>query len=335
MPTRGLDLDQDAGFRPNVASGSAPGRGPAVSGALTTGTVRPAVLEDARTLRRPDGASIAYRVAPARAAAGPPVVLLHGLASNLSRWSEFVEQTSLVQQHDVIRVDLRGHGDSPTRGAIGLKLWADDLAALLDQEAHAQAVLVGHSLGAQVALHFAARHAQRAAGLVLIDPVFRQALRGRWRRIAKMGPLFGLAARSVRVLNALGLRRRGLPRLDLRELDRQARAALASPQAEAEFVRQYSSAWADLRSFHTAHYLQELVEMFRPVPAPARIDMPVLVLLSDGGTFADPRLTQQLINDFPRAQTVKIDCQHWPLTERPVDVRQAIEAWIATLGAEA
>ena len=287
--------------------------------------------ENQRSLRRPDGVAIAYRVLPARDPTFPAVVLLHGLASNLTRWSEFVEHTTLTQRHDVIRVDLRGHGDSPTRGAIGLERWADDLAALLDQEGHARAVLVGHSLGAQLALHFARHHPQRVAGLVLIDPVFRQALHGRWKLVAAIRPLLQLAALVVHALNALGLRRRRLEPLDLRELDRMARRALVSPQAEAEFIRRYSSTRADLRSLRTAHYVQELVEMFRPVPVPASIRMPVLVLLSTGGTFADPQETQRLVDCFPRGHTVKIDCHHWPLTERPAEVRQAIEAWSAVL----
>lgn len=288
-------------------------------------------MEQHRSLRRPDGVRIAYRVSPARIPSGPPIVLLHGLASNLTRWSEFIEQTSLVREHDLIRLDLRGHGDSPTRGPIKLELWADDLAALLDQEGHSKALLVGHSLGAQLALHFAGRHPQRAAGLVLIDPVFRQALRGRWKILAGLGGLLQLTVFAVRALNTLGFRRRRLAPLDLRELDRLARQALGSAQSEAEFIRRYSSTRADLRSFRTAHYLQELVEMFRPLTAPELIQMPVLVLLSSGGTFAEPQATQRLVDLFPQVHTARIDCHHWPLTERPVEVRQAIETWCATL----
>ena len=34
------------------------------------------------------------------------MLLLHGLASNMTRWSEFVERTALVEQRDVVRVDI-------------------------------------------------------------------------------------------------------------------------------------------------------------------------------------------------------------------------------------
>jgi pimeloyl-ACP methyl ester carboxylesterase len=257
------------------------------------------------------------------------VLLLHGLASNMTRWSEFVERTRLAEERDVIRVDLRGHGDSPMSGRISLELWCDDLLALLDAEGASHAVLIGHSLGAQVALACAARAPGRIAALVLIDPVFRPALRGRWKWIARAAPLFVAAAAVVRGLNALGLRRQRIPPLDLRALDELARASLGSPQAEAEFIRRYSSTRADLRTFRTAHYLQELVEMFRPLAAPESIAMPTLVLLSTGATFAELPAMRSIASRFPRGEVRTIDCHHWPLTERPDEVRRAIETWCA------
>ncbi|HEU0204025.1 MAG TPA: alpha/beta hydrolase [Burkholderiaceae bacterium] len=291
---------------------------------------RPALtlMEQLRTLAMPDGVRIAYRIAAApQSNAGRAVVLLHGLASNMTRFSEFVERTHLTDALRVVRVDLRGHGESPTRGRIGLEQWSADLARLLDAEGVRRAVLVGHSLGAQVAMHFAARAPQRLAGLALIDPVFRAALHGKWRLLAGLAPLFRAAAAAVRGLNTLGLRRRRLPALDLRALDEKAREALTSKEAEAEFVRRYSSTRADLRTFHTAHYLQELVEMFRPLPDPSTYAMPVLVLLSLGGTFSGVDATRAIARRFPRGRVQTIDCHHWPLTERPDDVRRAIEDW--------
>ena len=254
-------------------------------------------------------------------------MLLHGLASNMTRWSEFVEHTRLAEERDVIRVDLRGHGDSPTRGRISLETWSDDLLALLDAIGAPRALLVGHSLGSQVALACASRAPQRVAAVVLIDPVFRSALHGRWKWIARAGPLFVAAAAVVRALNSVGLRRRSIPPLDLRALDELARASLGSPQAEAEFIRRYSSMRADLRTFRTAHYLQELVEMFRPLAEPESIAMPTLVLLSTGATFAALPQMQAIAARFPRGEVRTIDCHHWPLTERPDEVRCVIETW--------
>lgn len=292
----------------------------------------------ARTLSAPDASGDTLHWRHTRAAAPtqparPPLVLLHGLASNLTRWAEFVAHTRLAQSHDVLRVDLRGHGDSVTRRKITLELWSTDLAALLGAIGAPQAILVGHSLGAQVALHFAAAHPQRVRALVLIDPVFRDALHGKWQRLARYGPLLALAAALVRALNALGLRRAQIPPLDLEQLDRAAREALRDPATEAAFIKQYSSTRADLQTFRTAHYLQELVELFRPLPPTATYAMPVLVLLSTGATFATLADTRAIAAGFPRGTIDTIDCHHWPLTERPVEVRERIERWIEALEA--
>lgn len=287
-------------------------------------------IEIDQRLARP-GVELAYRVTRGGGPAGRGIVLLHGLASNLSRWSEFVEHTTLAGAGTLVRVDLRGHGASTTRGPLSLELWCEDLAALLDAEGLRRAVLVGHSLGAQVALQFAARHAARTEALVLIDPVFRAALSGRWRLLAQASPLLHVLVALLRAANALGLRRRLLPPLDLRELDRQARIALQSPDAEAAFVRQYSSTTADLQHIRTAHYLQNLIELFRPPPPPEATAMPVLVLLSTGATFAALDATRAVAQRFPQGRIETIDCHHWPLTERPAEVRALIEGFVHAL----
>jgi pimeloyl-ACP methyl ester carboxylesterase len=285
-----------------------------------------------RRLRRPDGATLAYEVRPAGAPGGAPLLLVHGLASNRSRFAEFVEQTTIAARHALIRVDLRGHGDSITRRRIGMNRWCDDLAAVIDAEGDAPAIVVGHSLGAQVALHFARQHPRRVVALVLIDPVFRRALHGRWLRLAQAVPLIALAARIVRALNTIGLHRGALPPLDLRALDEVARRALVSPEAERAFIAQYSSMRADLRHVPLAVYLQDLVEMFGPAPRPRELDVPVLALLSTGATFADAAEMREALAG-PRVTLQTIDCHHWPLTERPAEVRQAIERWCENLPA--
>jgi pimeloyl-ACP methyl ester carboxylesterase len=197
--------------------------------------VRP-TPQERRAVRRP-GADVIYRVrrASGRSPAAP-VVFLHGLASNMTRWAELTRETTLGEHHDLIRVDLRGHGESMTRRRFDLSVWSDDLAQLLTEEHATRAYLVGHSLGATLAMAFAAARPDRVAGLVLIDPVFREALVPGKAHYARNGPLFARAATLIRALNRIGLYRRTLKPLDLEQLDRQARGALADPGQLEAFV---------------------------------------------------------------------------------------------------
>lgn len=75
----------------------------------------------------------------------------------------------------ILALDLRGHGATtlPADAATfpGWHVFAEDLAAVLDQAAAGPAVLAGHSLGATVSLLCAAAAPQRARGLVLFEPV--------------------------------------------------------------------------------------------------------------------------------------------------------------------
>ncbi len=256
-------------------------------------------------------------------------MLLHGLASNHTRWSEFVEQTSLAASHNLLTPDLRGHGASATVSDCGdVDQWVADLAASLDKSGGERAVIVGHSLGAQVAMHFAASHPQRVASLFLIDPVLRTALLPKNRLILTLSPVFAAAAASIRLVNRLGLYRRHIEPLDLRDLDRAARVALASPENTEAFIKQYSSTRADLKHIHTAQYLQDVVELLRAPPDFARLRCPVRVLLSSGATFASVSATRRDFAALANVSFATIDCHHWPVTERPVEVRLAIEDWV-------
>jgi esterase len=290
------------------------------------------VRDRIRTLRRGDGAAVAYRVTqPNPPAHGPAVVLLHGLASNRTRWDEFVEHTTLAQHYAMICVDLRGHGGSMTRRRIGLDLWCDDVGAVLDDTGQSQALIIGHSLGAHVASHYAARFPQRVRGVGLIDPIYPETLRGRWIALRLLRPLLAAGAAAARGLNALGIHRRHLAPLDLRALDRLARMALGSPEGEAAFVRRYGSMRADLHHVPVAVYLQDLAEMTRRMPLPQALGVPVLVLLSTSPAFTSPDQTRALVSGSAAVQIRPIHCHHWPLTEKPEEVRDAIEAWCARI----
>jgi pimeloyl-ACP methyl ester carboxylesterase len=98
----------------------------------------------------------------------PAVVCVHGLTANHSCWTSVAE--TLAPRHRVIAYDLRGRGDSdkPPRG-YDLGAHARDLGAVLDAHGLASAVVMGHSLGAKIALRFAVDAPGRVQRLALWD----------------------------------------------------------------------------------------------------------------------------------------------------------------------
>jgi pimeloyl-ACP methyl ester carboxylesterase len=99
---------------------------------------------------------------------GPTIVCVHGLTANHTCWASVADVLSPAYR--VIAYDLRGRGESdkPDKG-YSLALHNDDLEGLLDHFGLKKAVLVGHSLGAHIALRFAATHPERVSKLVLVD----------------------------------------------------------------------------------------------------------------------------------------------------------------------
>ncbi|HLZ62903.1 MAG TPA: alpha/beta hydrolase [Ktedonosporobacter sp.] len=99
---------------------------------------------------------------------GSPIVCLHGLTANAFCFQALADD--LASDHRVFAYDLRGRGDSekPAQG-YNVPLHAADLANFLDAAGLERPVVIGHSLGALIALYFAAHYPERLSKLVLID----------------------------------------------------------------------------------------------------------------------------------------------------------------------
>lgn len=99
---------------------------------------------------------------------GPPLVLLHGLASTSHIWDLMAPR--LAGGYRVVALDQRGHGESaqPDDG-YDFDTIAADLHAFVEVLGQEGPVIVGHSWGGNVALHYAAARPTVPKGLVLVD----------------------------------------------------------------------------------------------------------------------------------------------------------------------
>lgn len=100
-------------------------------------------------------------------AAKPSIVFIHGSANDHSVWTM---QARYFAHHgwNALAVDLPGHGKSFGAAKTSIASIADWLVNLLDNGNIQSAVVVGHSMGALVALEAAARYPARVSCLALI-----------------------------------------------------------------------------------------------------------------------------------------------------------------------
>jgi pimeloyl-ACP methyl ester carboxylesterase len=115
--------------------------------------------------RSPDGVPLAFE---ARGSGAPALVFVHGWSCDRRYWDAQLE--AFAAGHRAVAVDLAGHGES---GA-GRRRWAmpafgDDVVAVVRHLELDQVVLVGHSMGGDVAVEAALRLGDQVAGVVWAD----------------------------------------------------------------------------------------------------------------------------------------------------------------------
>ena len=101
------------------------------------------------------------------------VVLIHGIGSSSAMWKRVVERRGIDKTTRVLAIDLLGFGNSPRPHwkTYNVKTQVDSLVATLaGQKVDGRIILVGHSLGALVAIHAARYYPSLINSLVLCSP---------------------------------------------------------------------------------------------------------------------------------------------------------------------
>ncbi|RIA45493.1 pimeloyl-ACP methyl ester carboxylesterase [Hephaestia caeni] len=167
-----------------------------------------------------------------------PIVLIHGFNVQSHTWDPIAQ--TLSARRRVICPDLRGHGRSDwAKSGYYMNSFARDLIALFDHLGIVECDLVGHSLGARVAVAIAAEWTGRVHRLVMSDG----------------GP---------------EMARKGMARGSRKAKERLARTNFASREAALAFYEQAHPEWqAIFRTLHAEHQLRhnwagQLVERADP-----------------------------------------------------------------------
>lgn len=253
--------------------------------------------------------------------AGPsglvPVVLLHAGVADRRMWEP--QWAALTAEHDVVRLDLRGFGESSDR-PIGALSPVGDVLSTLSELGIERCHVVGASYGAGVAVEVALTEPALVASLLLVAPGG------------------ALIAEATDELRAFGAAERGA--LEANDLDAAVEANLVtwvdgprrSPGAVDASVRALVGDMQRLAFELTADW-DDVEEAELEPPALERLsDLAVPTLVLVGAEDVDAILaTAALVSDgIPGARRVDWpDTAHLPSLERPAEFLALLRDWLA------
>jgi pimeloyl-ACP methyl ester carboxylesterase len=98
-------------------------------------------------------------------------LLVHGLGDARYVWGDFMGRLCSSNRTRAAALDLRGHGDSEwdRDGSYDMDAYVGDLVHVIEAMDARQLVLVGHSMGAEIAIRASAYCAERVSGMVIVD----------------------------------------------------------------------------------------------------------------------------------------------------------------------
>jgi pimeloyl-ACP methyl ester carboxylesterase len=273
-----------------------------------------------------DGTRIHYHVYEPAGRPTPALLFIHGLGSNWTRWKRLAEEPFFRSYRRIIP-DLRGHGESIAREGIDADGISADLERILKKEEIQKPVVVGHCLGANIAVRLWERNPQNVRALILIEPFITEDLQKPWRFLqATLGRLLDLLGVLVRWINALGLRRARFRRIDYSAYDDWVRPRLTNLFS----VVRWMGPWMDLRCMPVAAYIASYRILFRYRPPWNMIRVPVLALIArQGGVFSSESGEHPL--ERPGVQMVGIEASHFVLTDNREGVVRSIQAFMENL----
>lgn len=243
-------------------------------------------------------------------AAGPPLLLVHGLGESGLCFEHLLQAPELAGWRLLVP-DLPGYGRSPwPAGAVqGLADQADFLCAWLARRREGPAVVVGHSMGGVVALLMAEGHPAAVRAVVDVDG----------NKSPADCVFSGQAAGQDLATFCAG----GFDRLRARVHDQ----GITDPAQRGYHV---SLRLADPRTFHRNS--RELVEMSARGDLARRLaalPLPKLYIAGAPGGAAPSSREQLAVAGIPPLDIAPSG--HWPFIDRPADFLAALAAFLRAL----
>lgn len=283
----------------------------------------------ARTLDLEDGATIYVEEFGPESPRG--VVFVHGSVLRTDVWHY---QMQGIEGHRLVFSDLRGHGRS-TRGDAdySIEVLGGDLLAMLDELGLEEVVLVGHSVGGQVAMQLCHDNLEllgsRVKGLVLVNTSYGPFT----ETLIASGVIARVERITRRPFDALGKRHQAIERI--RKLVRPSDAVFWGV-ALAAFGENASPRHVDFTYDMLADtpvdVIFDLVKSYRDFDLADHLHeltVPALVLGGTHDRLTLPKASLHLAARLPKADMHIFDgCGHMPMLERHEEFNQMLQRFV-------
>ncbi|MEU2778021.1 alpha/beta fold hydrolase [Streptomyces sp. NPDC007162] len=249
-----------------------------------------------------DGAVLAYDDEGPRDGTAAPLVLIHGWTADRHRWDHQTEH--FAGRRRVVRLDLRGHGESTGAGVRTIAELAQDVTALLDHLEVDRFVPVGHSMGGMISQTLALTHPARVERMVLVNSIGRMAYsrgRGLLMAASTLVPFRLFVAANIQRAFAPGF-----PRERVREY---VRSSAGTPR---EVVM---TLYGAMRAFDVLDRVGEIAVPTLMVHGYHDIQLPVGQML-------------RMAKAYPDAEVRIIDAGHELPVERPAELTAALDRFL-------
>ncbi len=267
-------------------------------------------------IRRHDVLLRGLRLHYAEMGAGPPLLLVHGLAVSHEEW---LPTLPLLAQHfRCIAPDLPGHGKSEKRSpadyAYTREAFADTVADLLSALGIARAHVCGHSMGGGISLVLAADRPEMVDRLVVIDPLSLPnplPLKGRIPLLPVVGAFFWRQLYKRRLFRAYFTDDvwSGHAGVDLAQVDR--------------YYETFDT--ADAREATYAALKATVVDVSSLGPKIARVRAPTLILWGEEDRIFPASLGPRVAREIAGSRLQVIEtCGHAPNEEKPAETADLV-----------
>jgi pimeloyl-ACP methyl ester carboxylesterase len=234
----------------------------------------------------------------------PPLVCVHGAGSSSVVWMDTVRRRPPPRR--VVAPDLPGHGQSDRwhpPDDVTVAMYRDAVGTVCAQLKIERAILMGHSMGALVALDAAAAWPERVAGLILVNGGLR-----------------------LPVAPEVFVKLTG----DFTRFGKWLSRVVWSPATPRDVVERWGTvAFTADQEITLADF--RAVDRYDGTPLAAKVRAPTLVLGGADDLMTPPRLTTELAAAIPGARAVVVpDAAHMLAQEQPERFFAEVESFLIT-----